>query len=79
METLLLIPLHFLSIGCMFYNMYFVARTIKTAEMNKPVEFSDYIGEFFLMWFYIIGIWIIQPKVNNMKEYTGDDYFDHLQ
>ena len=24
------------------------------------------LGEFFLLWFYFIGIWIVQPKVNRL-------------
>ncbi|MBX2829277.1 MAG: hypothetical protein KTR22_14015 [Flavobacteriaceae bacterium] len=57
-------PLHLFAMFCMFYQLYFVAKTIKTVELQREVTFSDYAGEFFLLWFYMIGIWIIQPKLN---------------
>ena len=68
----IILPLHLFSMFCIFYSMYFVAKTIKTAELQRKVGFGDFAGEFFLLWFYIIGIWIIQPKVNKLygKENT---------
>lgn len=63
---ILLITMHFFSLFCIFYSMYFAARTIKTAELQKYVTFSDFAIEFFLIWFYPVGIWIIQPKINKM-------------
>ena len=57
-------PLHFLAMGCSFYNIYFAAKTIKTVELQREVQFSDYVGEFFMFWFYPIGMWIVQPKIN---------------
>lgn len=62
----LIILLHLFSMFCMFYILYFVSKTIKTVELQREVRFSEFLGEFFLLWFYIIGIWIIQPKVNRL-------------
>ena len=64
----IILPLHLLSMFCIFYSMYFAAKTFKTAELQRKVEFGDFAGEFFLLWFYFIGIWIIQPKVNKLYE-----------
>jgi hypothetical protein len=61
-------PLHFFSMFCIFYSLYFVAKTFKTVELQRETTFSDFAGEFFMIWFYPIGIWIIQPKVNKMIE-----------
>ncbi|MFD2892692.1 hypothetical protein ACFS5J_11790 [Flavobacterium chuncheonense] len=63
---LFIIPLHLLSMFCLFHNLYFCAKTIKTIELKREVSFNDYIGEFFLMWFNFIGIWILQPRINNI-------------
>ncbi|XOV65914.1 MAG: hypothetical protein ACFHU9_09785 [Fluviicola sp.] len=60
----LIVPLHLFSIFCMFYILNFVAKTLKTVELQRAVTFSDFVGEFFLIWFYFIGIWILQPKIN---------------
>ena len=62
----LIFPLHLFSMFCMFHNLYFTAKTIKTVELQKEVSFSDFAGEFFMIWFYPIGIWIIQPKINQL-------------
>lgn len=61
-------PLHLFSMFCIFYTLYFVAKTFKTVELQRETTFSDFAGEFFMIWFYPIGIWIIQPKVNKMIE-----------
>ena len=63
----IILPLHLVSIFCIFHTIYFVAKTIRTAELQRVVTFGDFAGEFFLLWFYIIGIWIIQPKVNRLN------------
>ena len=63
-----IIPLHFFSMFCIFYNLYFVARTVKTVELQRKVSFGDYIGEFFLFWFHPIGVWFLQPKLNKLIE-----------
>jgi len=64
----LIVPLHVFSVFCIFYCLYFVAKTFKTVERQRETTFSDFAGEFFMIWFYPIGIWIIQPKVNKMAE-----------
>jgi hypothetical protein len=30
------------------------------------VSFYDFSGPFFLLWFFPIGIWIIQPRINRL-------------
>ena len=62
----LFLPLHLLSMYSMFYNLYYVSKTIKTIELQREVGFSNFAGEFFLIWFYPIGIWIIQPRINKI-------------
>jgi hypothetical protein len=64
----IILPIHLFSMFCMFYMIYFIARTIKTIELKRKVVFEDYIAEFFLLWFFPIGIWILQPKINKMVE-----------
>jgi hypothetical protein len=64
----LIIPIHLFAIFCIFYCIYFVAKTFKTVELQREVTFSDFMAEFFLIWFFFIGVWIIQPKINKMIE-----------
>jgi hypothetical protein len=63
---LIFFPIHFFYLFCTIYSMYFTARTIKTAELQKAVRFDEYIGEFFLIMFFPIGVWILQPRINKI-------------
>ncbi len=53
---------------CVFYQYWFIAKTIKSAQLQKEAVFSEYVGEFFLVWFYPIGVWILQPTINKLME-----------
>ncbi|WP_339758417.1 hypothetical protein [Algoriphagus aquimarinus] len=64
----IIVPLHLFSMFCIFYSLYFVAKTFKTVELQREVSFADFAGEFFMIWFYPIGIWMVQPKINKMIE-----------
>ncbi len=63
-----IILIHFFSMFCIFYVMYFAAKTFKTVELQKEVKFSDFVGEFFLLWFFPIGVWFLQPKINKLMD-----------
>ncbi len=60
------IPLHLFSMFCILYLLYFVSKTIKTTELKRNVTFSEFAGEFFMIWFFPIGIWFIQPRLNKI-------------
>ena len=64
----ILIPLRLFSMFCFLYTIYFVAKTFKTAELQKEVDFGDFAGEFFMIFFYFIRIWVFQPEINKMVE-----------
>jgi hypothetical protein len=68
----LIVPLHLFSMFCIFYCLYFNAKALKIVEWQRPVTFSDFAGEFFLIWFFPIGIWIIQPRINRLFKNTND-------
>lgn len=63
-----IIPLHFFAIFCILYCIGFVAKTIKTAELQRTVQFGDCLGLFFSIWFLPIGIWSVQAKINHLVE-----------
>lgn len=46
----------------------YAARVLKSAEMKKDIPWSEALTEFFLIWIYPIGVWIIQPRVNKLYE-----------
>lgn len=68
----LIVPVHLFSMFCIFYCLYFNAKALKTVEWQKPVTFGDFAGEFFLLWFYPVGVWIIQPRLNKLFEKNND-------
>lgn len=71
----IIVPLHIISIIGIIYCMIFCAKTIKTAENGvKKLSGDSFIGEFFLLWFYVIGVWILQPRINKLN--SNDHQFD---
>lgn len=62
----IIIPLHLFSIFRIGHTFYCVGKSIKLAELKRPVKFEDYAAEFFLARFYPIGFWILQPKLNKL-------------
>lgn len=71
--AIIIVPIHFFSIFGIFYSMYFIAKTIRSVELQRETRFEDFIGEFFLIWFFPIGVWILQPRINKLAE--GKDVF----
>lgn len=62
----IIFPFHLFSMYCMLYGLYFIAKNLNTYEANSSVKFSSFVGTFFLIWFFPIGIWFIQPRINNL-------------
>jgi hypothetical protein len=46
--------------------MAFAAKTLKTIELERKAKFPEYAGEFMLIWFSVIGYWILQPRINKL-------------
>jgi hypothetical protein len=63
---LLIVPIHIFSMFCLFYCLNFITKALKTAECQRPTTFGDYAGDFYLLWFYPVGIWFIQPRINKL-------------
>jgi hypothetical protein len=61
-----ILPFHFFAMACIFYDLYFVSKNLVLAQTGKNVKFYDYAGPFFLIWFYPVGIWFIQPEINRL-------------
>jgi len=51
---------------CILYCFNFIARSLKAIELQRPVSSIDAAADFFLLWFFPIGIWIIQPRINKI-------------
>ena len=64
------VPLHLASMFGMFYGLYFTAKQFTALKTGRAVKFLDYSGPFFLLWFFPLGVWFIQPSIN---EVLGDE------
>ena len=71
---LFILPLHLGSMFCICYSLYFIAKALKAVEMQRRARFGDYIGEFFLLWFFPVGVWILQPRINKIFGAAADGY-----
>ncbi|GAB3010902.1 hypothetical protein [Bowmanella dokdonensis] len=60
------IVMHLLAMAAIFYALGFTAKQLVKLEQGQDVSFFSYSGPFFLFWFFPIGIWFIQPKVNQL-------------
>ena len=60
------IVLHLLGMVAIFYSFGFTAKQLTKLDQNKKVTFFNYSGPLFLFWFFPIGVWFIQPKVNSL-------------
>lgn len=55
------------SIYAFFQVLFFCAKYL-SKRINKTEEVTSRVGYIFLLWFFPIGIWIIQPKLNLVAE-----------
>jgi len=60
--------IHFFSIFCILHTIYFAAKTIRSAELQINARFSTFVGYFFLIWIFPVGIWFIQPRINALLD-----------
>jgi uncharacterized membrane protein YagU involved in acid resistance len=63
-----IMPLHLAAMFCSLYAMIFAAKSLKSSELNKRATISEYLGDFFLIWFFPIGVWILQPRIHKIIE-----------
>jgi hypothetical protein len=64
-------PFHFFAVFCMLYDLYFVSKNLVLAETSKSASFGDYAGPLFFLWFFPVGVWFIQPRINSLLKNTA--------
>lgn len=63
--SMIVVP-HLLSVVAMFSLLVLVARNVAIAEKQAGLSTGSSAGLFFAAWFFPIGIWFIQPRVNRL-------------
>ncbi len=61
-----MMPMHFLSMLGVFYGIWFSARQYMALQRGHEVDFMIFSSTFLMMWIFPLGIWIIQPSVNEL-------------
>lgn len=56
----------FLALATLLLAISYVAKTLVRAERNAHVNSSDFYGEFVMILFFPIGIWLLQPRINEI-------------
>lgn len=56
--------LHMSAMFGMVYAFGVAAKSLVSAENDSVAAFHEYIGTFFLIWFFPIGVWNVQPRMN---------------
>jgi len=59
---LILLP-HLLSMAAIFYALWFTAKQLTAVRQGGAPTFGGTLGRFFLVWYFPIGIWFLQPQV----------------
>jgi hypothetical protein len=67
----IILPLHLLALFCLIYVFYFVSKSLVIAEKGETVTVNDYGLSLFLIFFSLIGIWLIQPRINGLYARRG--------
>ena len=60
---IVIIPLHIYAMFSILYTTYFISKALVSAEKQEDAKFTEYGEVIFLLIFFPIGIWFIQPRV----------------
>ncbi|MFG1497872.1 hypothetical protein ABMA57_14670 [Saccharospirillum sp. HFRX-1] len=61
---------------CILYGSYFIAKNLVTFEKGEPIKFRSQLGTLILLWILPLGIWFIQPRINEVYGSVDTDHFD---
>ncbi len=65
-----------LSLICVLVALFYMARLLKTVEYGRPVSAGDCVGDFLRISFFPIGIWTIQPRLNDIATMSRPEEMD---
>ena len=74
-DGLMALPIFYVFFA-IIHSFAFPAKTLKTVELGRKASFGEYVGDFFLIMFLPLGIWFLQPRINNIvseRRWIEDD------
>lgn len=63
-----ILPFHFAAMACSFMLLFLAARSYNNYSKTKKVKHYSFTEIFFMIWFYPIGIWSLQPILNEFMD-----------
>jgi hypothetical protein len=66
LKDIVYIPCQLYFAFAMVQPILFICKMIAKIEYKREVTFFDCINNFLLLFFFFIGVWFLQPKVNNL-------------
>ena len=54
---------------CFFYSVGYTSKRLVTLQDPEKADNILCIGPYFMIWFFPMGVWFIQPKVNKLLGY----------
>ena len=69
----LIVPTSIFAFFCLLYDFNFVAKTLFMAETGEPPTMGDNWLTFLQLWFFPVGAWFIQPRVNRLYKRGARD------
>lgn len=64
---------------CFFYGMYIMIKTLRGVELHRRVSSSDFgVGDLTIV-YPLIGVWVLQPRINKAYELSGIKQQLHVQ
>ncbi len=64
--ALWMLPMHMLSLAGIFYGIWFTASQLKSLLESQNSNYMIFSNTFFMLFIFPIGIWLIQPGVNQL-------------
>lgn len=60
------VPVIFITIAGLAYSVSFAAKRLITFEKQSVVSVTSCIGVAILFWFWYVGVWFLQPRVQRL-------------
>ncbi len=67
-----IVPFHAVVTALSAYNIFYAARSLKLYELKRKVQTEDILYNLFMILIFPIGIFFLQPKVNQFAKEIED-------